>query len=1239
MPQLIPRLLGNAGLGNPEALRSSLGNQWFDCDKVRIVGPAGDTYRGWPGYARQGRKFLDTSRFGAAGNRIDIMRASEDYIRKAAGHLLVALDRNANTAGRILGMAHHNGRGSLLGTESVGTPVMTTGSGLDDLSSGGVYTGTTELTYFIEIDVTGTPDTFQWSKDNGSTFEATGVSITGSAQTLDNGITIIFAATTGHTLNDVWKFTVGGRPQFAVSMNRVHPHTYVQFAAAAEKTAIIQAFDNVLIDDGTNNIRPTLRAPQIKPTVYNGDQIESTFTAFDIGETNNGALQWQSFTGGGITVTRETSSPLPPDQTAKVRIRQDEDQRWFTGNLAHLTSQIFGSFDSSLKAVSIWVRSRHRRGRIKPNTYSLLLETGGLIPFPSTEADIELPIPVALRPFRWHRVHLTMTSDQVAGMSDEIEDVGIKRNRAIPKRYFDSSGNLDLEISNIVTDTDSDGGTSKTSSAEEFESEGEWRFGFTWLNSETGDESAMSPWSDPVTLDASAVTIDITGFYPGIDTGLANSAPAGVDRIIVYVSNDEWGKDPRFGPGELAGGFSFHQLSPADGDDISSLRAGSNTETFIDFTEEGEVGLLNAQSQRRQPFYNSHVIGGNVVVAHGDLVVTADEPEVSIFTWDPTADEHVVAAASNADRLGRWLEGREWQRDGDEDRYRIVKVLDTTGNGDLDSIWIARDFDAETQDYMSPYGGATGTGVAGRILGSQRKIRWTNNSETFGVDPGSMSILNQLEIMPAGDGIVGAFPVDEFLYVAGSENIFIFQQNPSALADLPADTGAAYSNPVHIRGSGMAGPRCWAPTRSQAVVYLSARGELMVVTPGQQPIPHPVSDRVAGILGGFGMIADTRALRRSFMLYRGTPEMEEIYIGLISGIDTDTLTQDSDGTETTFDPGVIVKQNDIYAFTGSGGNAIDELPFNYEGTNDSDPDCVNDGATVDTDALAQDFHWGILIDLKNQRVTVGSRCPFTCSGIGLSSSCTAAGQLPGQVWAADRHGYVDLVLEERLLGWGAPESLMDFAGDDGNLGGNLTFQIEPTIPAFEPVSYTVELPRDGDNNGLLDSLLCAKVTPSTDVVEFREVASNTNLVVTIVTGHPWDTNQAVGDQIIIGNLAWMVHWAERRTTRGHMIRDLTMDYFRDESEDSTAGTVDVDPRFRADIFSANGTRSFINIDGDPAVTKRFNATDLRTGPGTQDFAADDSKAHSLRLTGVAGGIGPMMIANPRMSERLEDGEQ
>lgn len=82
-----------------------------------------------------------------------------------------------------------------------------TGSGLDDMTAGITFTGLVATNYKVEIDGTGTPDTFRWSDDGGATWNVETVSITGSAQTLSNGVTITFAATTGHTLTDYWEFT------------------------------------------------------------------------------------------------------------------------------------------------------------------------------------------------------------------------------------------------------------------------------------------------------------------------------------------------------------------------------------------------------------------------------------------------------------------------------------------------------------------------------------------------------------------------------------------------------------------------------------------------------------------------------------------------------------------------------------------------------------------------------------------------------------------------------------------------------------------------------------------------------------------------------------------------------------------------------------------------------------------------------------------------------------------------
>jgi hypothetical protein len=91
-----------------------------------------------------------------------------------------------------------------------------TGSGLNDMGAMGPCTSSTDLNYKIEINTTGTPDTFKWSDDGGSTWDATEVNITGSAQLLNYGVNITFVNTTGHTLGDYWTFSTDVKNPFAV---------------------------------------------------------------------------------------------------------------------------------------------------------------------------------------------------------------------------------------------------------------------------------------------------------------------------------------------------------------------------------------------------------------------------------------------------------------------------------------------------------------------------------------------------------------------------------------------------------------------------------------------------------------------------------------------------------------------------------------------------------------------------------------------------------------------------------------------------------------------------------------------------------------------------------------------------------------------------------------------------------------------------------------------------------------
>lgn len=85
------------------------------------------------------------------------------------------------------------------------------GTGLDDMTSGGAYTGDPSSwryyhgTYWVEIDSEGTPDTFRWSFDQGRSWSDP-IAISGEAQLLSDGITVTFVNTTGHTVGDAWAF-------------------------------------------------------------------------------------------------------------------------------------------------------------------------------------------------------------------------------------------------------------------------------------------------------------------------------------------------------------------------------------------------------------------------------------------------------------------------------------------------------------------------------------------------------------------------------------------------------------------------------------------------------------------------------------------------------------------------------------------------------------------------------------------------------------------------------------------------------------------------------------------------------------------------------------------------------------------------------------------------------------------------------------------------------------------------
>jgi hypothetical protein len=89
------------------------------------------------------------------------------------------------------------------------TSASTTVTGLNDMTAGGAYSGTASRFFRVQIDGSGTPDTFSWwlsSSATNTVWNAQAVPISAGTYTLGEGMTITFATTTGHTLGDRWDF-------------------------------------------------------------------------------------------------------------------------------------------------------------------------------------------------------------------------------------------------------------------------------------------------------------------------------------------------------------------------------------------------------------------------------------------------------------------------------------------------------------------------------------------------------------------------------------------------------------------------------------------------------------------------------------------------------------------------------------------------------------------------------------------------------------------------------------------------------------------------------------------------------------------------------------------------------------------------------------------------------------------------------------------------------------------------
>lgn len=403
----------------------------------------------------------------------------------------------------------------------------------------------------------------------------------------------------------------------------------------------------------------------------------------------------------------------------------------------------------------------------------------------------------------------------------------------------------------------------------------------------------------------------------------------------------------------------------------------------------------------RQPFYNGEALGGEIAIEDGRVLVTARRPAYRVGTWTKTNESHVIApvdsgATATTPVCNDWMVGRQCRFLGDDQTYVIVKQV--TGG-----LWIADDWNAEDQQWDTAYQGATGSGVL-EILADNNSITWTNNTSERGVDGETMSVFNRLDVL-SGDEILGGGKADEWVWLVGRRGAVVLRQDAGSLADQTSTP--MYSNPIHVDGTGILGPRCWVSLPDGSAMFLSHRGELVQVR-GSAAVIHPASESLAPVLSGYGLLARTGDLVHSHLSYHQTRDGACLFLGLIG-------------------PGA--------SSTGQAG-LRPRMATQWDLSNPSRTD-TEPGDSVQVSALTRDFEIGLWVDLRRGLVYPATECRFSVVD---KSHC------------GDRDGFLGDIFNEEWLSWGSPNEEFIYSV---TAGGENTATVDGTLTASTLIGLLV----------------------------------------------------------------------------------------------------------------------------------------------------------------------------------------
>ena len=178
---------------------------------------------------------------------------------------------------------------------------------LNDATIGGTDSGTYDRNYVVEIMSTGSPDTFRFSEDGGRSWDdnsGSGHDITAGPDSLSDGITVTFGATTGHAVGEAWIFRVSVASQIigfdpAGGTIQVGTESGITYDSYVASTGVF-----TLTDGQEIVVTHEIDEPVVPQVVWHQDEVTAPvvdpLSSFQAGVYIDGTFQ--EVLGGSVTL-------------------------------------------------------------------------------------------------------------------------------------------------------------------------------------------------------------------------------------------------------------------------------------------------------------------------------------------------------------------------------------------------------------------------------------------------------------------------------------------------------------------------------------------------------------------------------------------------------------------------------------------------------------------------------------------------------------------------------------------------------------------------------------------------------------------------------------------------------------------------------------------------------------------------------------------------------------------------